>query len=384
PPSTPATPATPPPPAPAVLPGFEIYDFTSDWDQNAMGIQAGRVLRGHARRMKKFDMLVDIDREPILQDAPAPADYPDNLTAWVAHARAHFEVRWIAGGKLTGWDPKKKSFVMDVSVVDIGVKAADGAWPAPKVIFAKRFDVAADVDIPPLMDAVLTAVAGAHLTLGQPTYPKVISAGPNLVQNGTFEALDDHGFAQHWVDASMKKGMVKTVIRPVDPAPAGQVNTLPPPDPAQHCMELAPDADMATSYGLICYSDEIPVTPATAYQLSMNIRAKGVGVIVWVKGYSMVDGRLQNTYKHQKRYYPDHPGRWNAWQSEPFLPRHPQYPITQMKVMLYAYGAGAGQAWFDDVELRAVKIDGPLPKADFEIPDRQHSGWKLSDGDDRK
>ena len=352
------------------MPGFEVYDFESDWDQNEMGAAAGRVLRGRARRLKLFSILVDMDREAILKENPAPKGYSDDLPAWVEHARKNFDVRWIAGGKLSGFDAKKKNFTMDLTVVDIGVKDKEGRWSAPRVFFAKRFEVDADIDLPKLMEEVLTAVVGPHMARGEIFYPQVTESGANLIQNGTFEELDPTGFALHWEDASMKKGMIKTVDRPVD---GGEKNG------AGKCMELAPDKEMSGSYGVICYSELMPVAADTAYQLKMNIRAKGTSVIVWVKGYSMVDGRLRNTYKHQKRFYPDKPGAWNEWSSEAFLPKHPKYPVTQMKVMLYAY-SGAGTAWFDDVRLCAVKVDGELPKADFEIPDRATSGWKQADG----
>lgn len=383
----PATdPETPPtPPAAAVeQPGLEVYDFTSDWDQGAMGKQAGRVLRGKARRLKLFAMLVDLDREAVIEEAPAPAGYADDPAAWVAHARSHFDTRWIAGGKLSQYDAKTKSFVMDLTVIDIGVKNADGGWPEAKTVCAKRFAVEADIFLPPLMDQVLTAISGPHLARGTIVYPKIAARGDNLLANGGFEQVDDQGFALHWADSSAKKSMIRTVPKPADLKPTATAPDAPAAPAANTCMQLAPDRDMATTYGLICYSDPIPVQPDTAYQLSMNIRAQDISVIVWVKGYSMVNGRLRNTYKHQKRFYPDKPGRWNAWSTEAFLPKHPQTPITQMRVMLYTYGGDAGTAWFDDVDLRAVTVEGELPKADFEIPDRATEGWRQADAGEEK
>jgi hypothetical protein len=146
---------------------------------------------------------------------------------------------------------------------------------------------------------------------------------------------------------------------------------------------------MAESYGLIWYSDYIPVEKGVAYVLSMDLKSKGPAIIIWTKGYTEMDAgdgagpQRRNTYKYQKRFYPSEwgpdaklPGDWTRWHTEPFIPRHPRAEVQWVRVMLYAY-LSPGEAFFDNVDLRKVEIaKGEPRKADFEDRTKSTEGWR--------
>jgi hypothetical protein len=108
----------------------------------------------------------------------------------------------------------------------------------------------------------------------------------------------------------------------------------------------------------------------------MDLKSAGPALIVWMKGYTDFGGERRNTYKYQKRFYPEKQGAWEHWQTEPFVPRNPLVPVPWMRVMLYAY-LSPGQAYFDHVDLRKVRITkGATRKADFEDPTKSPEGWR--------
>jgi hypothetical protein len=142
------------------------------------------------------------------------------------------------------------------------------------------------------------------------------------------------------------------------------------------CLTLHPDRGMAESYGLIWYSDYIPVEPGAAYVLSMDLMTEGPSIIIWTKGYSRFGKELRNSYKYQKRFYPEKKGEFERFKTEPFIPRNPAVKVDSVRVMLYAY-LKPGKAYYDNVDLRKVKITaGATRKADFEDKTKSPEGWR--------
>jgi hypothetical protein len=200
----------------------------------------------------------------------------------------------------------------------------------------------------------------------------------NLVPNPSFEEADaaDPKRPARWSDASMKK---QSSWPDRDDAR---------PDPKDRkCLRLQPDKDMAESYGLIWYSDYIPVEEGAAYVLSLDLKSLGPAIIIWTKGYTEAKTEFGverlNTYKYQKRFHPEEwgqesrqPGGWTRWRTEPFVPRHPVHKVQWVRIMLYAY-LTPGQAFFDHVDFRKVRITkGELLKGDFQEKTKSTEGWK--------
>ncbi|MCW8130615.1 MAG: hypothetical protein KIS92_09720 [Planctomycetota bacterium] len=336
-----------------------VYDLASAFDKNELGKKMAEILRGHARRGGEYSLMVELDREDVAEAHPLTPDLEAPEKDVLAHAREHYRAERVVYGRIE----KGKGDALTVTVRALDL-AADGT-AAEKL--KKSYEAKNKFELPILADAILADLAGRPSPLRRdkalPVTYKV--ASENLVPNPSFEEADaaDPKRPARWIDASVKK-QADWIDR--DDAKDGD----------RKCLELHPDREMAESYGLIWYSDYIPVEKAAAYVLSMDLKARGCSVIVWTKGYTEMNGERRNSYKYQKRFYPEKGGAWEHWQTEPFVPRHPVATVQWVRVMLYAYGA-PGQAWFDHVDLRKVEItSGETRKADFETKENSTEGWK--------
>ncbi|MBI3831162.1 MAG: hypothetical protein HY291_16705 [Planctomycetes bacterium] len=337
-----------------------VYDLASAFDKNELGKKTAEILRGHARRGGEYSLMVDIDREDLAEAHPLTPklDTPEKDIA--AHAREFYK----AGRVLYGEIEKGKGDALKVTVRVLDVPP-EGV-PVEKL--KKTYEAENKYTLPVVADAILADLAGRPSPLRRdkalPITYKIVT--DNLVPNPSFEEADkdDANRPARWTDASVKKQSA-WIARDGDAKPGDA-----------KCLELHPDKEMAESYGLIWYSDYIPVEKAAAYILSMDLKAKGCSVIIWTKGYTDMNGEKRNTYKYQKRFYPEKGGAWEHWQTEPFVPRHPVANVQWVRVMLYAYCA-EGKAWFDHIDLRKVEItSGETRKADFETKENATHGWQ--------
>jgi hypothetical protein len=131
---------------------------------------------------------------------------------------------------------------------------------------------------------------------------------------------------------------------------------------ARRCIRFDVSKPVAETTGVIYYSDPIPVEPGAYYRVEMDIQTDGPQVIVWAKGYAQVgqprDGKPREveTYRHQKRHYPEGPrGGWEHYRTAPFRPKHPRFAIKTMRVMLYAY-LRPGTVRFDNVTVKKAGV----------------------------
>jgi len=340
------------------LPTLCVYDFAVSDDSDS-GRKMSEILRGRARRNREYSLMVEIDREDILDDYPLTPDLKTPLAKIVAHARKHFQVENIIYGQIdkTG----KDGLAVHVRVVQVSKEGK------PTERLAQKYDAANRHELMMVGDQVLADLAGRAAPLRRdkalPITYEVLSE--NLVPNPSFEKadLENPKMPAQWVDASMKK-QASWIFKP-----GGKPGD-------RKCLTLHPDKNMAESYGLIWYSDYIPIKLGSAYVLSMDLKSEGPAIIIWTKGYSKFGKELRNSYKYQKRFYPEKKGEWERFKTEPFIPRNPAVKVDSVRVMLYAY-LKPGKAYYDNVDLRMVKITaGATRRADFEDPTKSPEGWR--------
>lgn len=354
--------------AEATKPTLCVYDFTVA-DKSDSGKKIAEILRGRARRSGEYSLMVEIDREDILDANPLTPDLKTPQAEIIAHAKKYFRAENIIYGQIAhaGGD----AMVVNVRVLQLP-KEGD-----PVVRLAKDYNAANRHELMFVGEQVMADLAGREAPLRRDKALPITYefATDNLVPNPSFEQADPAhpNMPARWVDASMKKQSTwidKPGAKPGD----------------KKCLTLHPDRDMAESYGLIWYSEYIPVEPGEAYVLSMDLKAEGTSVIIWTKGYTKYGTELRNSYKYQKRFYPEKKGEWERWQTEPFIPRNPAVKVESVRIMLYAY-CSPGTAYYDNVDLRKVKItSGATRKADFEDPTKTTEGWrdkKLIEGDQK-
>ena len=181
---------------------------------------------------------------------------------------------------------------------------------------------------------------------------------PNLVKNGDFES----GFAK---DEKGKTDAKHPLHWRVFDKPGIELVRVGPPH--KHVLRLEVDRRTARSPGLRYQSEPIPATPGKTYDVSMDIRSSGIGVIIWVKGYAVLkggtfSGRPREIYNHKKEARLPKKNEWTRFESY-FTPREPAGAavrkrrgvatpsVEHLRVQLYAYGGSAGVAEFDNVRL---------------------------------
>jgi hypothetical protein len=357
-------------PAAEPRPALCVYDFASPADEGALGKKLAEILRGHARRGGEYSLLVEIDREDVLEAHPFSPNLATPVTDVAAHARAHFQARLAAYGEVASLGGDRLQVRAKV------IELADQGEPRERL--ARSYEAQNKHELVQVADQLLADLAGrpAPLRRDKPLPIEYAIASENLAPNPSFEEPDpkDRSTPARWLDASVKKQSAWADRE--DPKPGDR-----------KCLVLHPDQGMAWSYGLIWYSDYIPVEQGAAYVLSMDLMSRGPAIIIWTKGYTDYGGERRNSYKYQKRFYPGQKGQWEHFRTEPFVPRHPAVKVEWVRVMLYAY-LNAGQAFFDHVDLRKVRItSGATRKADFEDPTRKTEGWrekKVVEGDQDK
>ena len=341
-------------------PDLCVYDFVSQADKGAVGKKMAEIIRGHARRSGEYSLLVEIDREDVLEAHPYTPGLPTPAAEIAAHAKQYFHANMVIYGEVVAAGGDELS--VRVKVLDLPPEGE----PRPR--HAKEYKAANKFELMIVADQLLADLAGRNAPHRRdkalPIEYKIVSE--NLVPNPSFEDPDPQDKTQpaRWVDASAKKQATW--------ANRGDAKTG-----DRKCLVLHPDKDMAESYGLIWYSDYIPVEQGAAYVVSMDMKSEGPAIIIWTKGYTSYAGEWRNSYKYQKRFYPEKGGQWEHFQTEPFVPRNPSVKVEKVRIMLYAY-LSPGNAYYDHVDLRKVEITkGETRKGDFEDPTRSPEGWKL-------
>ncbi len=177
---------------------------------------------------------------------------------------------------------------------------------------------------------------------------------PNLVANGDFA---DNGAWEGLYEA--QKYSVKISDQPPardkvliwripQDAAGGKLNNV-------LAMNLSRTA--AENNGLACLSAPFKIAPDTRYRLSFRYRSDGPKLHVFVKGYTMAENikgeaAEREVYRRQVPPTGNTQGEWVEIVDE-LNPQHVAFPVTHLRVDLYAY-LHPGQVLFDDVVIKAV------------------------------
>lgn len=160
--------------------------------------------------------------------------------------------------------------------------------------------------------------------------------GPNMVENGGFSEGADH--PTHW-----------------DPMPphvfyediGGEHGKV---------IHFKVPREVARTTGLKYWSDYIPVEPNHTYTFNFDCKAKGgVNLKVFLKGFMEHQGRRREIYRAPVHIYAGK-GEWVRYgRREPFSTAHPSGRKVQwVRFMLYAYGGGEGEAWWDNFHMEEI------------------------------
>lgn len=233
--------------------------------------------------------------------------------------------------------------------------------------------------------------------------PESHTTQPNLVANGDFEktvrgAGDAGGAAAGGKLMAANWGQFGT-----DQTKGAGIAVIDAGAPHGKVLRLVANEKQATSTGIFAYSDAIPVTVGHTYDITMEIQTDGIGVIVFVKGYGVVEGgtfagRERELYRHKKEALLQK-GQWMPFVSY-FTPAQaagqevrarrgvPEPKVTQVRVEVYIYGGAAGTADFDNVRVTerpqaetAAAADAAKPKPQGEGAKRDGAGQGQKSGE---
>jgi len=323
-------------------PTLVVYDFTPLFDAQGAGGDLGRriadCITGHAARSECYTTFAEVIQEEHLEEDPFSASAKTPPETVAAHAVRVFEADIAVWGSVARREGRR-GYVLDVVAARV---SGDGA----SILIRETYEVDNVHGIPPAADRVLAKCL--NLTVGE---LKALAIRRVLVEN-----LLPAGFEKAAEGGARPAGWMKLD----DEVARKSVTWADSPEGRGKCIRFDIAKKIAHSYGVIYYSDYIPVEEGAWYRLSVRIRTDKPQVIIWVKGYGEFGdggGERRVIYKHQKRHYPDKTGTWEEYATEPFRPKHPRFKPKWIRVMLYGY-LRPGTVYFDDVKLSRVEIGG--------------------------
>ena len=317
-------------------PTLVAYDFKPGFDREGAGGDLGRriadCITGHAARSGCFVTFAEVIQEEALEDAPFSASAETDPETVAAHARRAFEADIAVWGSVD----RKEGGGYRLAVV-----AARVSGDGPSILLRESFEVANVHGIPPTADRVLAGCLKLTVEEMKALAVKKVLVD-NLLPDGFEKAAAGGPAGWMGLDDEVAR---KSVTWAASPEGRGK------------CIRFDIKKKIAHSYGVIYYSEFVPVEEGAWYRISARIRTEAPQVIIWAKGYGDFEGEKRVIYKHQKRHYPDAPGTWEEYVTEPFRPKHPRFKPKWVRVMLYAY-LRPGTVYFDDVKLSRVEIGG--------------------------
>ena len=170
------------------------------------------------------------------------------------------------------------------------------------------------------------------------TDPRFIPKGPNLVPNGDFSKGTT--YPEHW--------------EPLPPnVEWGDDKEYPEHGKVIH---FKVPREVARTTGLKYWCDYIEVKPNQSYTMSFDCRKTGgVSLKVFIRGYGEYKGSRRMIYDTPVSVYGDGPEWIRYGRSKPFTTAVPGgMKVQWIRFMLYAYGGGEGEAWWDNVHMEEV------------------------------
>ncbi len=195
--------------------------------------------------------------------------------------------------------------------------------------------------------------------------PLSLSAGTNLIPNGSFDEGDET--ASHWeradgltsfFETEEGRGRIVKLDTLVDRDQAMEWSKTFKTDPSRKPPAKKPIAQGSYSSiggneGVMLDSELIDCKPGQNYKLTVDFKGDGKP-FVWIKGFLMHPSRGVLVDGYQTRLEPDSPSKteWRTF-SIGFNPTAKSPRITKMKVRLYAYWPN-GLYYFDNVRVEEI------------------------------
>jgi len=313
-----------------------------------------------------FSMRMKLDRDGTYDaiDGPAMSDLATLATVPIDSTTQANVMRDLANGSgadVLIWgdvSPKNGADVIHVRIMDLRPKN-------PKVWSAQK-TVSEATDVRFAVEQILQTLPGVA-PFEHPNETSVrhdaesdaaFAKNPNLVPDGDFRE------AGHWnaiyrlqkyqlpfSDTAPDQNDICIFRMPAE-AGAEQQNVA--------AMNLSNDA--ASSNGLACLSDAIPIQPGIRYRLQFRYRSDGPQIHVFVKGYASgtdIAGQPADVEVYDRQVPPagKTDGQWVTVEDD-VNPQSVIKPVERLRVDLYAY-LKPGVVMFGDVELKAVGKELP-------------------------
>lgn len=187
--------------------------------------------------------------------------------------------------------------------------------------------------------AMWSAARGAPPKAEATPDPRYIPQGENMLANGDFAKGDD--FPEGW--------------EPMSPG----VEYLDLGGERGKAIHFEVEREVARTTGLKYWSDYIPVKPNRTYTFNFDCKKSGgVNLKVFLKGYMEHRGRRREIYRAPVHVYFKGDGDWERHgRREAFSTAHPSGRKVQwVRFMLYAYGSGKGEAWWDNFHMQEIEV----------------------------
>jgi hypothetical protein len=325
----------------------------------------------------------------------------------------HLDVRWdtpvATVAKFARDTLGAKVFIYGDVKVDAAKKQADATATlrvraidlriAPTLAVDRTFEISDPTQLRPAVEMVLNQLVGySAVNMEVPALVHLTAAmeqrwkdGPNLVPNPDFRDADKAGRLARW-EAVIADQRYAPEWFDGDSAPIGTdlgrqcVWAKCPGDEKTRTVHMAINEDVASTYGMACYSDWIAISPGCIYHFACRWKVDGPTPKVFIKGYALrptvgekegaapnaapnaapINWQRREVYRRQvhptseadpKRELPALGGGWFETTAD-FCPRHDQFPPHWVRIDLYAYYP-KGRAWFSHIVLKKLS-DKPV------------------------
>ncbi len=333
------------------LPAFVVFNFLSNFDDNAMGDRVAYMLRFKLRRLEKFDVVAQMiveDEAPGFR--PAPDENPEQIAQL---ARAKFYATYAMWGEVTsaggGYDVAVR--VIEVEGDEAPVVLSETVHAEePRALVARMQEIA---------DRLSNYDRTGDIVLGQEPYT---NEGPNLVANGDLEewageSPDDgpagwerpNGLTTFWEDAGPPHGRILRTHTDVylsqwelwyplwkGGAPAGEA--------PERIPTSGPKYDtVGGTCGAWFFSDWIPVESGQLYKVSFDMKGRWIdGPIVFVakvfvKGYAPFEDQRREVFRAYKACRTETQGReWEHFERT-FHPTRRTSSVQWIRIKVFTY-----------------------------------------------
>jgi hypothetical protein len=274
-------------------------------------------------------------------------------------------------------DAKGQSATLRVRAIDLRA--------GPTLAADRTFEISYPTQLRPAVEMVLNQLVGystvnmevpalVHLTADMEQRWK---DGANLAPNPDFLDADKAGRLARWEAVIADQRYAPENLKFEGPAaPIGNdlrrqcMWATSPGDEKTRTVHMAINEDVASTYGMACYSDWIAISPGCIYRFTCRWKVEGPTPKVFIKGYALrptvgekegaapMSWQRREVYRRQVHPTSDADPKvelGNGWfeTTADFCPRHDQFPPHWVRIDLYAYYP-KGRAWFSHIVLKKL------------------------------